>query len=210
MTEVESLQPRPRLLFVDDDPALGPLFRRTVRRFNYDAEIARSGAEALELARRNSYPIVVTDLMMLDTDGLTLMEQIGEIDPQTTFVLVTASHDLKLRGASAIDGQIASVLVKPWDAEQLGATLRRAMELHERRSSSPAQPGAMSLMPTDILLVEDNLGDAHLVKAHLRKLHGAHVRHVTRLRDAVALLHERPFDTIVTDLSLPTRAGSTP
>jgi len=100
------------------------------------------------------------------------------------------------------------VLIKPWDAEQLGATLRRAMELHERRSSSPAQAGTMtSLVPTDILLVEDNPGDAHLVKTHLRKVPGAHVRHVTRLRDAIALLHERPFDTIVTDLSLPDARG---
>jgi diguanylate cyclase (GGDEF)-like protein len=45
------------------------------------------------------------------------------------------------------------------------------------------------------------------VKSHLRKLQGAHVVHVTRLRDAIALLHEQPFDTIVTDLSLPDARG---
>jgi two-component system cell cycle response regulator len=209
MMEVEPLQSRPRLLFVDDDPSLGPLFRRTVRRFSYEADIARSGHEALELAKRHKYPIVVTDLMMPDTDGLTLMEQLSALDPQTTFVLVTGSHDLRLRGNTSVDGQIASVLIKPWDAEQLGATLRRALELHERRSSKPAMPGQNSLMllPTDILLVEDNLGDAHLVKGHLKKLQGAHVVHVTRLRDAIALLHEQPFDTIVTDLSLPDARG---
>jgi two-component system cell cycle response regulator len=207
MTEVELLQSRPRVLFVDDDPALGLLFRRTVRQFSYDADIARCGEEALELARKHSYPIVVTDLTISDTDGVTLMEQISAIAPQTTFVLITGSHDLRLRGNTAIDSQIASVLLKPWDAEQLAMTLRRALELHERRSASPTQPGEISMMPTDILLVEDNLGDAHLVKNHLRKLPGAHVVHVTRLRDAVALLHERPFDTIVTDLSLPDARG---
>lgn len=207
--EVEPLQFRPRLLFVDDDPALGPLFRRTVRRFSYEADIARSGQEALELARKHKYPIVVTDLMMPDTDGLTLMEQLSEIDPQMTFVLVTGSHDLRLRGNTSVDGQIASVLIKPWEADQLGETLRRALELHDRRSSKPAKPGQNSLMllPTDILLVEDNPGDAQLVMSHLRKLQGAHVRHVTRLRDAIALLHELPFDTIVTDLSLPDARG---
>ena len=110
---------------------------------------------ALELARKHSYPIVVTDLMMPDTDGITLMEQLSELDPRTTFVLVTGSHDLRLRGNTSVDGQIASVLIKPWDAEQLGATLRRALELHDRRSSSPAQAGVSSLMllPTDILLI---------------------------------------------------------
>jgi diguanylate cyclase (GGDEF)-like protein len=194
-------------LFVDDDPALGPLFRRTVRQFGFDADIVRRGEDALALARKHSYPIVVTDLVVPDTDGLVLMEQISALDPQTTFVLITSSHDLRLRGTTAIDSQIASVLVKPWDAEQLEMTLRRALELHGRRSSSPSQPGTTSMMPTDILLVEDNLGDAHLVKSHLRKLPGAHVVHVTRLRDAVALLHERPFDTIVTDLSLPDARG---
>lgn len=210
MMEVEPLQSRPRLLFVDDDPSLGPVFRRTVRRFSYDADLARSGQEALELARKHSYPIVVTDLMMPDTDGITLMEQLSELDPRTTFVLVTGSHDLRLRGNTSVDGQIASVLIKPWDAEQLGETLRRALELHDRRSSSsPARAGTSSLMlmPTDILLVEDNLGDAYLVKSHLRKLQGATVHHVTRLRDAIAILHEQPFDTIVTDLSLPDARG---
>jgi diguanylate cyclase (GGDEF)-like protein len=209
MMEVEPSQSRPRLLFVDDDPSLGPIFRRTVRRFSYEADIARSGAEALELVRKHKYPIVVTDLMMPDIDGIALMEQLSAIDPNTTFVLVTGSHDLRLRGNTAVDGQIASVLIKPWEADQLGETLRRALELHERRSSKPAQPGQQSLMllPTDILLVEDNPGDAHLVKGHLKKLQGAHVRHVTRLRDAIALLHEQPFDTIVTDLSLPDARG---
>jgi diguanylate cyclase (GGDEF)-like protein len=62
-------------------------------------------------------------------------------------------------------------------------------------------------VPSNILLVEDNPGDAHLVKNHLRKLAGTHVRHVSRLRDAIALLHEEQFDTIITDLSLPDARG---
>src|SRR5262245_37613901 len=45
MTEVQPLSPPPRVLFVDDDPALGPAFKRTIRRFRYEADVARSGAE---------------------------------------------------------------------------------------------------------------------------------------------------------------------
>ena len=51
-----------RVLFVDDEPNVRFAFRRLLLRDGIDADLAESGAEALELARDSRYSVVVTDL----------------------------------------------------------------------------------------------------------------------------------------------------
>lgn len=62
--------------------------------------------------------------------------------------------------------------------------------------------------PLSLLLVEDNFGDAILIREKLNDALDAHVtEHVSRLGDALALLEARRFDAILLDLSLPDSTG---
>ena len=64
-----------RLLFVDDDIALGHAFAKLARGWGYLVDVAVSGARALELASRGSYGVVLTETTLPDTDGVRLVEE---------------------------------------------------------------------------------------------------------------------------------------
>ena len=61
-----------------------------------------------------------------------------------------------------------------------------------------------------ILLVEDNAGDARLLREALRDAQGLpfELTHVERLDDAIQRLKSRPFDVLLLDLSLPDSQGT--
>jgi signal transduction histidine kinase/ActR/RegA family two-component response regulator len=69
----------------------------------------------------------------------------------------------------------------------------------------------MNAAKTRVLLVEDNQGDAGLVRFALRAESGGDysfsTMHVLRLEDALAALNEKPFDLVLLDLSLPDAQG---
>ena len=71
----------------------------------------------------------------------------------------------------------------------------------------------MSQQPTKILLVEDNTGDAGLLRAAMTDIGGPsfafELVHVTRLADAVRRLNDNKFDVALLDLSLPDSTGLT-
>jgi signal transduction histidine kinase len=70
---------------------------------------------------------------------------------------------------------------------------------------------AMNAYNTRVLLVEDNQGDAGLVRFALRAESGGDysfsAAHVVRLEDALETLREKPFDLVLLDLSLPDAQG---
>jgi len=194
-----------RVLFVDDDRSMRVAFANAARALGVEAVVAESSAHAIEQAQPGEFPVVVTDLHMPGIDGIGLIEHLSAIDRTTAFVLVSADLELNTGIPGRAEGAIAACLSKPLDMNDLQETLARAFALHQRRrarlrSSSP--PKGWSL-----LIVEDSPGDAELLDAFLEGQQGLTVVHVRRLQEALQLLHEREFDSIITDLSLPDARG---
>lgn len=197
-----------RVLVVDDDPKVGIAFAGVLGRLGYETDLAVSAAEALRLARARFYPVVITDLRMPGIDGLGLIERMSPMFPTTAFVLLTGLPELDLRSSRAVDGAIASIVQKPWDDDGVAATMKLACDLHRKRAAQARSADGAEARPAGILLVEDNPADADLLTALLeRELDGTDFVRVGRLTQALACLHERQFDAIFTDLSLPDARG---
>lgn len=194
-----------RVLFVDDDPLAIRAFERAICGTQLTGDYASSGGEALELVRRNDYPVVVTDLRMPGIDGVTLIEQISMMRPTTTFLLVAGEPNLQLYRTSTADAAVVSVLGKPWDPDELLSMVNRAFDLHLERQALRESEGRRAEI--SILIVEDDVASAALMDEFLSDVvpHAAH--QVGRLHDALAILHERRFDVILTDLHLPDARG---
>ena len=68
-------RPEPRILVIDDDPAICHLLSLALRRSGYAAvETARDAEYARAILRRGGIGVVITDIAMPGTDGLTLMQ----------------------------------------------------------------------------------------------------------------------------------------
>ena len=112
---------RRRVLFVEDEAAL----RRTYKRFftaRYTVAFAASGTEARRQLQEFHPEVLVLDLRLPDTDGVTLLQEIRQSEP-TLPVIVTTSYVSMEPLINVLDLGHSGYLVKPFDLEDLASRI---------------------------------------------------------------------------------------
>ena len=120
-----------KILVVDDEPDLEPLMlqrmRRHIRAGRYEFLFAHNGVEALERLREDpSIDMVLSDINMPQMDGLTLLEQIPQVDPDIRSVIISAYGDMK-NIRTAMNRGAFDFVTKPVDFEDLQVTIDRTL-----------------------------------------------------------------------------------
>src|SRR5258706_4928696 len=117
-----------RILVVDDEEAIREIVCAILAAAGYTSEQASSGIEALALLNSGEqFELMLSDLMMANLDGIGLLERTKERFPDMPVVMVTAVHDISVALAAIRNGAY-DYLLKPFEREQLLATVRRALE----------------------------------------------------------------------------------
>lgn len=130
----------PRILVVDDELELERLIKQRLRKRiaagEFDLTFARDGQAALELLHQDQkFDLVLTDINMPEMDGLTLIEQLPEIDHTLKAVVVSAYGNLKNIRAAMNRGAL-DFLVKPIDFEDFVLTIQKSLQfVHDLRDS---------------------------------------------------------------------------
>jgi putative nucleotidyltransferase with HDIG domain len=120
--------PAERILVVDDEEAIREIVSSMLTAANYKCTQASSGHKALAvLDSGEEFELMLSDLMMADLDGIGLLERTKEKYPDMPVVMVTAVHDISVALKAIRDGAY-DYLLKPFEREQLLATVRRALE----------------------------------------------------------------------------------
>ena len=120
--------PAERILVVDDEETIREIVSSMLTHANYKCRQAASGLEAIALLDSGEeFELMLSDLMMADLDGIGLLERTKERFPDMPVVMVTAVHDISVALAAIRNGAY-DYLLKPFEREQLLATVRRAME----------------------------------------------------------------------------------
>jgi sigma-B regulation protein RsbU (phosphoserine phosphatase) len=120
-----------KILFVDDEPDLRPLvlqrMRRDIRRGRYEFFFAGDGIEAIGvLSEISDIDIIITDINMPRMDGLTLLQRIPNINPNTRSIVVSAYGDMNNIRTSMNRGAFDFV-TKPIDFNDLRVTIERTL-----------------------------------------------------------------------------------
>jgi diguanylate cyclase (GGDEF)-like protein len=191
-------------LIVDDDDQMRKIIAHRVRLLGYAADVASSAEHARTLAAAHSYDVVLTDLMLPGANGAQLVAELAESYPLTGFIVMTGVPDLSSFETKAANERITSVLSKPFDKQSLAECIKRTVDLVETRRRLGENAASA---PISVLLLEDNESDALLAARALHKIGGFALVQVRRLADAIEAVHNRSFDTIITDLSLPDARG---
>ena len=127
-----------QILVVDDEPAVRAIVMAMLDRHGYVPFAAAGANEALELLSQNpEYSLVLSDVMMPEVDGLTLLDLLGQHHPGLPVVLCTAVHDVQA-ATSAFRRGAVDYLLKPFDRTQLLGVVDRALE-HGRLERQRAQ-----------------------------------------------------------------------
>jgi len=116
-----------RILVVDDESHVRAMIGATLERQGYDVYLASCGREAAEMLENNPFDLVLTDIVMQDGSGMTLLERIHALYPNMPVVMVSAIHDISVAIDSMRRGAY-DYLLKPFEREHLVSTVLRALE----------------------------------------------------------------------------------
>jgi putative nucleotidyltransferase with HDIG domain len=117
-----------RILVVDDEETIREIVSQMLGGAQFRTRQAASGVEALSILESGEeFDLVLSDLMMAEMDGIALLERAKERYPDMPIVMVTAVHDIQV-ALKALRNGAYDYLLKPFEREQLLATVRRALE----------------------------------------------------------------------------------
>jgi response regulator RpfG family c-di-GMP phosphodiesterase len=116
-----------RILVVDDEDTIREILISTLAAAHFECRGAASGVEALALLESGEFDLVLADLMMKEMDGIALLERVRDLYLYTPVVIVTAVHDISVALQTLRNGAY-DYLLKPFEPEQLLATVGRALE----------------------------------------------------------------------------------
>ncbi len=120
--------PDDRILVVDDEETIREIVSSMLGSAHFQTCPAASGREALAILESGGeFDLVLSDLMMAEMDGIALLEHVKERYPEMPIVMVTAVHDIQV-ALQALRNGAYDYLLKPFEREQLLATVRRALE----------------------------------------------------------------------------------
>jgi two-component system response regulator RegX3 len=143
---------KPRLLIVEDEPAIRTGLTDVFVYHGYDVETTSDGREGLERALRGRFDLVLLDVMLPGLDGFDVCEAIREADREQPIIMLTAkvSDEDIVRGLRlGADDYVA----KPFSVEQL--VLRVAAVL--RRTRHDVDHSAEIRLGDDVVIDARNL-----------------------------------------------------
>jgi two-component system response regulator HydG len=116
-----------RVLVVDDEEAHAEAVAESLERVGYECVVATDGAEGSRLLETGTFDIVVTDLVMDDVDGLTILAKAKQELPDAEVILITG-HGTINSAVTAMQYGAYNYLTKPLDINELRAVVNKATE----------------------------------------------------------------------------------
>lgn len=139
----------PRILVIDDDPALVRALRIVLQRSGYDVFSAATGEQGISEAAIATPDVVVLDLGLPDLDGVVVCRRIREWSEVPIIVLSAASTEA--RKVAALDEGANDYVTKPFSMAELEARIRAALRHH--KVGSDGVTSELTVGPIDLDLV---------------------------------------------------------
>ena len=122
-----------RLLIVEDKESLALMLKETVEGDGLEAEISSNGSDASRrIAEGRRYFAVLTDLRLPGADGIAVLKQVKETDPDCPVIVMTAFGTIE-NAVEAMKLGASDFIQKPVDVDHLLLLLRRCREYRELR-----------------------------------------------------------------------------
>ncbi|MBI9086104.1 MAG: response regulator [Desulfobacterales bacterium] len=116
------------VLIVDDEVDFLSSMRRALRKEPYRVLTAESGKAALRIIKAQNVDLVVSDYMMPEMDGLTLIKRIQSDYPHILTIMLTALAELDIAMQAINEAGVYKFILKPVEINSFRITLRRALE----------------------------------------------------------------------------------
>lgn len=134
-----------RVLIVEDDAKLARFLVKILREEGYEADVCRSGSDAMSRLQERAHDLVILDWMLPDRDGLSVCQAVRSDGVSIPILMLTARGELKDR-VLGLESGADDYLVKPFEVEELLARVRALW-----RRACGAQPVRLSGLAIDAI-----------------------------------------------------------
>jgi putative nucleotidyltransferase with HDIG domain len=119
--------PKEKILVVDDEEAIREVISTLLDAQGFQCTTSSNGKLGLEAFRKDTFDLVLSDIVMPEMDGLKLLGELRLDDPDVPVIMVTAMHDISI-ALEAIRAGAYDYILKPFEKDQLYLSVRRALE----------------------------------------------------------------------------------
>jgi len=155
---------KPKILFIDDEERI----LRTLKmlfRGRFDVHTTMDPEEAFALVRREQIDVIVSDQRMPKMFGAQVLARVKELSPHTMRILLTGYSDMEAAIEAVNQGEIFRYVSKPWNPEDIVATVSEAASIAQDLARAAAEPVVDILPPMpDLLVIDDDPATVALVQ----------------------------------------------
>ena len=133
--EAVSMQPTGRILIVDDDPHFLRVLARILSGENFLVTSAGGACDALELVKSAQFDLIISDLRMLECDGLSFLEALRQGGKNVPVIILTAYGEVDTYLA-AMNAGATEYLNKPIHSDELLRIVRSCLRSRANRRNT--------------------------------------------------------------------------
>ncbi len=108
----------PKILVIDDDTYMSNLLKNYLEQNKYDADMAYTAKSGLEKFEKKGFDLVLCDYRLPDKDGLYVLNEMRDINPDIPVIMITAYADVQI-AIRLIKRGAVEYIVKPINQEEL-------------------------------------------------------------------------------------------
>jgi len=120
---------KPRILLVDDEPAIAGVLSELLSGNDYDVQSATNGQEALDLLNSGAFDLIISDLKMPGMDGRELYKKVQQQHPRLLRRIIFLTGDTVSKDTRQfLDDLKTPWLCKPFNISEVESTVRSSLQ----------------------------------------------------------------------------------
>lgn len=120
-----------KILVVDDELRIRQVVEQILTRQGHEVVLADSAEDGLRVFEKEIFDVILTDVKMVEMDGIEMLRQIRQRDKTVVAVVMTAMRDQQT-AVRALECGVQDFLIKPFTLEELDERIRHALDERDR------------------------------------------------------------------------------
>jgi two-component system, NtrC family, response regulator AtoC len=116
-----------KILVVDDEMLIRTFLEETLSRKKYEVQTASSVKPALQILKKTTFDLVITDMKMPDGTGIDVLKAVKKFSPETLVIIITAFGSIE-NAVEAMHLGSYNYLIKPFSPDTIEAVIEKAEE----------------------------------------------------------------------------------
>lgn len=144
-----------RILVAEDEPQLLRVLTVAMQKAGYEVDPVDNGLKAVEHTKKNSYDVIILDIMMPVMDGITALKEIRKSGDKSYILMLTAKSEIDDR-VTGLDSGADDYVTKPFSLKELLARLHSKERRQDDFTPNEVSIGDVTLNVSEQELVSHN------------------------------------------------------